>query len=84
MSIAPSHGVSVDELYADEYAQAFDDFVRHMKRQGFPLSERLMEAAHDRASERASSAARSRGFRATDFRPLAKSSLAKCRYKYGY
>ena len=46
--------------------------------------QRLMEAAHDRASDRASSAARTRGFRATDFRPLAKSSLAKCRYKYGY
>jgi hypothetical protein len=84
MSIAPSQGVSVDELYADEYARAFDDFVRHMKRQGFPLSERLMEAAHERASERASSAARARGYRATDFRPMAKAGLAKLRYKYGY
>ena len=62
----------------------FDDFVRHMKRQGIPVSDRVMEAAHERATQRATEAAKAGGYRAVNFAPYAKSGLALARARFGY
>jgi hypothetical protein len=84
MSAAPSYGASVEERFAEEYARAFDDFVRHVRGQGFPVSERVMEAADEKASRRAIDLATSRGHRSVNFAPMSRSGLAKARAKYGY
>jgi heme-degrading monooxygenase HmoA len=84
MSAARMESVSVETGFAQDYARTFDDFVRHMKRQGIPLSDRVMEAAHERATQRATEAARARGFRSVNLAPYAKSGLALARARYGY
>jgi hypothetical protein len=84
MSAAPSFGLSVEERFADDYAQSFDNFIRHIRGQGFPVSERAIEAAHAKATRTATDAAISRGYRSVNFAPLAKAGLAKGRAKYGY
>jgi hypothetical protein len=84
MSAVRMEQVSVEAAFADDYARTFDDFVRHMKRQGIPVSDRVMEAAHERATQKASDAARARGFRAVNFAPFAKSGLALARARFGY
>ena len=84
MSAAPSFGLSVEERFADEYAQTFDNFVRHIRGQGFPISDHVIEAAHEKATRTATDAAVARGFRSVNFAPLAKAGVAKGRVKYGY
>jgi len=84
MSAAHAEAVSVETGFAQDYARTFDDFVRHMKRQGIPVSDRVMEAAHERATQRATEAAKGRGFRAVNFAPHAKSGLALARARFGY
>jgi hypothetical protein len=84
MSAAPAEGRSVDEAFADDYARTFDDFMRHMERQGIPASDRMLEAAHDRAVEKATASARARGYRWVDFAPMARAGLARSRFRYGY
>ena len=84
MSAAHLEAVSVETGFAQDYARTFDDFVRHMKRQGIPVSDRVMEAAHERATQRATEAAKARGFRSVNFAPYAKSGLAVARARYGY
>ena len=84
MSAAQSEAASVETGFAQDYARTFDDFVRHMKRQGIPVSDRVLEAAHERATQRATEAAKVRGFRSVDFAPYAKSGLALARARYGY
>ena len=84
MSAVQMEQVSVESIFAADYSRTFDDFVRHMKRQGIPVSDRVMEAAHDRATQKASDAARARGYRAVNFAPMAKSGLALARTRFGY
>jgi hypothetical protein len=84
MSAQQVEGVFIEAAFAEDYARTFDDFVRHMKRQGIPMSDRVLEAAHERAAQRATDAARARGFRSFNFAPLAKAGLAKARARYGY
>jgi hypothetical protein len=84
MSAAHVESAGVEASFAEDYARTFDDFVRHMKRQGIPVSDRVLEAAHDRATQRATDAARQRGFRSVNFAPLAKSGLALARARFGY
>jgi len=84
MSVASSYAVSVEDRFADDYAQCFDNFVRHIKGQGFPVNERVMEAAHDKATKRAIELANSRGHRSVNFAPMTKAGLAKAMAKYGY
>lgn len=84
MSAARMEAVSVETVFAEDYARTFDDFVRHMKRQGIPISDRVMEAAHERATQKATDAARARGFRSVNLAPLAKSGLALARARFGY
>jgi hypothetical protein len=84
MSVASAESVPVEELYAAEYARAFDDFVRHLRGQGYPVSERLMEAAHERAAGRATDVAKVHGYRSMNFAPLAKAGLGRARAKHGY
>lgn len=84
MSAARMEAVSVEAVFAEDYARTFDDFVRHMKRQGIPISDRVMETAHERATQKATDAARARGFRSVNLAPLAKSGLALARARFGY
>ena len=84
MSASRMEAVSVETAFAEDYARTFDDFVRHVKRQGIPLSDRVMEAAHERATQKATDAAKARGFRSASFAPLAKSGLALARARFGY
>jgi hypothetical protein len=84
MSAVPVEGVFIEAAFAEDYARAFDDFVRHIRRQGIPISDRVMEAAHDRATQRATDAARRRGYRSFKFEPLAKAGLARARTRHGY
>jgi len=84
MSAAPMEATSVETAFAQDYARTFDDFVRHVKRQGIPLSDRVMEAAHERATQKATDTAKARGFRSVNFAPLAKSGLALARARFGY
>ena len=84
MSATRMEAVSLDVAFAADYARTFDDFVRHMRRQGIPVSDRVMEAAHERATQKASEAATARGFRSVNFAPLAASGLALARARFGY
>jgi hypothetical protein len=84
MSAVQVEGVFVEAAFAEDYAQTFDDFVRHMKRQGIAMSDRVMEAAHERATKRATDTARGRGYRSFNFDPLAKAGLARARKRHGY
>lgn len=84
MSAIRMEATSVETAFAEDYARTFDDFVRHMKRQGIPVSDRVMEAAHERAARRATDAAKRRGYRSVNFAPLAKSGLAQARMRFGY
>jgi predicted O-methyltransferase YrrM len=84
MSAVHMEGVFIEAAFAEDYARAFDDFVRHIKRQGIPVSDRVMEAAHERATKRATDAARARGYRSFNFAPLAKAGLAQARKRHGY
>jgi hypothetical protein len=84
MSAVQVEGVFVEAAFADDYTRTFDDFVRHIRRQGIPLSDRVMEAAHERATKRATDSARARGYRSFNFDPLAKAGLARARKRHGY
>lgn len=84
MSATRMEAVSLDSAFAADYARTFDDFVRHMRRQGIPVSDRVMEAAHERAAQKASDAAKARGFRSVNFSALAASGLALARARHGY
>lgn len=75
---------SAEAVFARIYAQTFDGFVRHVRQQGIPLSERLMDAAHERATTRATHAARARGFRSVNFTQMAESHRGLARARYGY
>lgn len=84
--MAASHweGGSPAERFATDYDSAFDDFVRHMRRQGLPISDRVMEGAHDRATARATDLAKSRGLRSADFKALANAARNRALARYGY
>ncbi len=84
MSVAPSWAEPVEERFAADYARAFDDFVKHIKGQGLPVSDRVMEAAHERAAGRAGQLAASRGYRSANLAPLERSSLARSLARWGY
>lgn len=84
MSVAQKSGVSVEESFADDYAHSFDDFVRHVKGQGLAVSDRVMEAAHDRAADRATKMAAVRGYRSVNVKPLLRSCLARSLAKHGF
>jgi hypothetical protein len=84
MSAVQVEGVFVEAAFAEDYARTFDDFIRHIRRQGIPVSDRAMEAAHERATKRATDAARSRGYRSFNFDPLARAGLARARQRHGY
>jgi hypothetical protein len=84
MSAAHTEYASAEERYASDYAQAFDDFVRSMRRQGFLTSERVLEGAHDKATQKAADLARSRGQRSLNFAALSRAGLAKARSRHGY
>jgi hypothetical protein len=84
--VAASHweGGSPAERFAADYDSAFDDFVRHMRRQGFPISDRVLEGAHERATSRATELAKSRGLRSADFKALANAARSRALPRYGY
>jgi hypothetical protein len=84
MSAAPSDPQPAGSAYAADYAEAFDGFVRSMRRQGFLVDDRILEAAHVRAERAAQDAATMRGQRSLPFRALAAESLAQARQRYGY
>ena len=84
MSAEQVEGVVIEAAFAEDYARAFDDFVRHIRRQGIPVTDRVMEAAHERATKRATDSARGRGYRSFNFDPLAKAGLARARKRHGY
>jgi hypothetical protein len=84
MSVTNAASLTVEDLFAAEYARSFDDFVRHLRGQGYPVSERLMEAAHERATAKSIELARMHGHRSVNFAPLAKAGLARARAKHGY
>ena len=70
--------------YAADYAAAFDEFVRSMRRQGFPLGDRILEGAAEKAEKRAREQAVARGHRTLPFPALAKDGLAQGRHRWGY
>jgi hypothetical protein len=84
MSAAQPLGESVEERFAEVYSRTFDDFVKHIKGQGLPASDRVMEAAHERASDQAVQMAKTRGYRSMNFAPLLKSCLARSLARWGY
>jgi hypothetical protein len=84
MSAAPVERASVEAVFVETYQRTFDDFVGHLRRQGFAVSDRIMESAHERATARATQAARSGGDRSVNLAPCARSGLAWARAKYGY
>lgn len=84
MSAAPAPSTTLDELFVEDYYRTFTDFVRHMQGQGFPLSDRVMDAAHDRAKDQAIKQARARGYRSVDFTPYVNAGLARARARYGF
>jgi hypothetical protein len=84
MSAAFAESLSPEARFAEDYRLGFDDFVRHMRGQGFRVTDRVLEGAHDRAAERATAQARSLGVRHLDFAALSKSALAQSLRRYGY
>jgi hypothetical protein len=76
--------MSAEDRFASDYATAFEDFMRSFRRQGVLTSERLLEGAHEKATQRATDLARSRGNRSMNFAALAKTGLAQARSRYGY
>jgi len=84
MALAESYRSTVEDYFVADYIRTFDDFVRHIRGQGFPMTERLLEAAHERATEHATNNAKTRGHRSVNFAPLAKTALARALLKYGY
>lgn len=84
MAAAHVEGGTPAERFAADYAAAFDDFVRHMRRQGLPISERVLEGAHDRATTRATELAKARGLRSADFRGMAHAARSRACARYGF
>jgi hypothetical protein len=84
MSAVPLERVSVETVFAETYERTFDDFVGHLRKQGFSVNDKIMETAHERATSRATQAARAGGDRSVNLAPCARSSLAWARAKYGY
>jgi hypothetical protein len=84
MSALPVELQSAEERFAEDYRLAFDDFVRHMRRQGYLVSDRILEGAHDKATERATAAARFRGQRSIDVRSMSRACLQRSLTWYGY
>lgn len=84
MSVAQSVGESVEERFATDYARSFDAFVKHIKGQGLPVGDRVMEAAHERAAGVATQAANERGYRSVNFTAMAKDCLPRSLARWGY
>ena len=73
-----------DEQFLADYDLAFEDFMRHMRRQGFPTSDRVLEGAHERATARAIELSRARGLRSADFAGMSRTALSRALFRYGY
>jgi hypothetical protein len=73
-----------DERYLSDYEAAFEDFMRHMRRQGFPVSDRILEGAHERATVRAMEQSKARGMRSADFAGMSRIALSRALFRYGY
>lgn len=74
----------VEESFARDYDAAFIEFVRRVAGQGVPVNERVLEGADERATHAAVQSAMGRGYRSTNFAPMAKAGLVRMLARYGY
>ncbi len=74
----------VEDSFAQDYDRAFVEFVRHVSGQGVPVNERVLEGADEKATRMAVQGAYARGYRSTNFTPMAKAGLVRMLARYGY
>ena len=83
MTAALSGPTTAEAAFGADYDEAFESFVRSMRRQGYLVDDRILEAAHVRAEKAAKDAAMARGDRSLPFRALTADALARARTRHG-
>ena len=84
MTAALFDPTAAEAAFGADYDEAFEAFVRSMRRQGHLVDDRILEAAHIRAEKAARDRAMARGHRSLPFRTLTADGLARARRRHGY
>jgi hypothetical protein len=84
VTAATTNFAAAEAAFARDYDESFEGFVRSMRRQGYLVDDRILEAAHVRAEKAAKERAMARGDRSLPFRVLTADCLAQARQRHGY